>query len=106
MGLLKHSGFWKPRVLTCSALHNQSIDTVWETICEYRDAAIERGALESKRASQNLSWMRQLVNELLLRSLRTHPGVREALPAIEKRVQNAEVTPLAAALEVIERARS
>lgn len=101
MSLLKHTGFWKPRVMTCSALNNIGIDEIWNTISEFKAGAESEGVLESKRAKQNLAWMRQLVNELLLRSLHTNPSVREALPGIEQRVQAAEITPLAAAMEVL-----
>lgn len=101
MSLLKHSGFWYPKVLTCSALKQQGIDTVWQTICDYQTQAEEHGTIASKRAKQNLDWMRQLVNELLQRRLTTNPEVRAALPDIEARVCEAQITPLAAAHEVM-----
>lgn len=101
MSLLKHTGFWEPRVMTCSALKKQGVDSVWQTIGEYQSQAKSSDAFTTKRATQNLDWMRQLVNELLKRRLTNNPAVRAALPGIEARVSQAEVTPLAAALEVM-----
>lgn len=101
MSLLKHSGFWQPQILTCSALQKQGIDTVWQIICKYQSQAKDHDSIAIKRAKQNLDWMRQLVNELLQRRLTNNPEVRSALPAIEAQVSQGQMTPLAAALEVM-----
>ena len=101
MSLLSHEGFWEPRVMTCSALHGQGIEAVWETIGDYADAARSQGAFESARAAQNLAWMRQLIDELLRDNLARHPRVKEAMPALEDAVRGAEQTPLSAAQAVL-----
>jgi LAO/AO transport system kinase len=105
MSLLRHEGFWEPRVMTCSALHKQGIEAVWETIREYAAAARSQGALESARATQNLAWMRQLIDALLRDNLARHPKVKEAMPALEAAVRAAEQTPLAAAQAILALAR-
>lgn len=83
--------------MTCSALQGNGIAEVWETIREYADAAKSAGRFEQARAEQNLSWMRQLIDELLRASLSRHPAVKAALPEIEAAVTAAQQTPLAAA---------
>jgi len=102
ISLLKHPGFWQPRVQTCSALNNRGIDDIWAMIEEFRSEAVARGALNSRRAEQNLAWMRQLVDELLRLRLRQNPAVKQALPDLEASVQRAEITPLAAAVRILE----
>jgi len=87
--------------MMCSALNGVGIDTVWQTISEYEEVAREKGLFEQARADQNLTWMRQLVDELLRSSLTQHPGVRAALPRIEAAVTNAQQTPLAAAEAIL-----
>jgi LAO/AO transport system kinase len=106
MSLLKHPSSWQPRVLTCSALANKGIAEAWETIQTYWETTRASAAFERKRAQQNLNWMRQLLNELLLRSLHANPAVRQALPLMEEKVQRAELTPLAAALELLQLAQN
>jgi LAO/AO transport system kinase len=101
MSLLSHDSFWEPRVMTCSALHGQGIEAVWETIREYAEAARAQDRFESKRATQNLAWMRQLIDELLRDTLARHPEVKAAMPELEAAVRAAEQTPLAAAHAVL-----
>ena len=101
MSLLSHDSFWEPRVMACSALHGQGIEAVWETIREYAEAARAQDRFESKRATQNLAWMRQLIDELLRDTLARHPEVRAAMPELEAAVRAAEQTPLAAAQSVL-----
>ena len=101
MSLLKHDDFWEPKVMTCSALQRQGIEDIWNMISEYADASRANGAFAEVRAEQNLSWMRQLVDELLRDQLAKHPRVREALPTVEADVRSAAQTPLAAAQAIL-----
>jgi len=101
MSLLRHDDFWEPKVMTCSALQRQGIEEIWKMISEYADASRANGAFAEIRAEQNLSWMRQLVDELLRDQLAKHPRVREALPTVEADVRSAAQTPLAAAQAIL-----
>ena len=101
MSLLRHDDFWGPKVMTCSALQRQGIEDIWNMISEYADASRANGAFDEVRAEQNLSWMRQLVDELLRDQLAKHPRVREALPTVEADVRSAAQTPLAAAQAIL-----
>ena len=101
MSLLRHDDFWEPKVMTCSALQRQGIEEIWKMISEYADASRANGAFDEVRAEQNLSWMRQLVDELLRDQLAKHPRVREALPTVEADVRSAAQTPLAAAQAIL-----
>jgi len=101
MSLLRHDDFWEPKVMTCSALQRQGIEDIWKMISEYADASRANGAFDEIRAEQNLSWMRQLVDELLRDQLARHPRVREALPTVEADVRSAAQTPLAAAQAIL-----
>ena len=101
MSLLRHDDFWEPKVMTCSALQRQGIEDIWKMISDYADASRANGAFDEVRAEQNLSWMRQLVDELLRDQLAKHPRVREALPTFEADVRSAAQTPLAAAQAIL-----
>ncbi len=102
MNLLRHTSFWTPRVMTCSALKMINIDAVWGMLVDYYLKAREEGAFDAKRASQNSDWMHQLVNEMLLLKLNQNPKVKELLPALQQGVQGQKITAYAAARQIIE----
>ena len=106
MSLLKHEGFWEPKVMTCSALHQQGIEAVCDTIVEYAEAARSGGIFDEARAAQNLTWMRQLIDELLRSGLAQHPRVRAAMPEVEAAVRSASQTPLSAAQTILALSRA
>ncbi len=101
MNLLRHTTFWTPRVLSCSALHAINIDTVWGMITDYVVAAEKEQALAHKRAQQNRDWMHQLVNEMLLQRLAGSTAAQALLPELEIAVAEQRMTPYAAASQII-----
>ncbi len=103
MNLLRHTSFWTPQVMTCSALKNINIDTVWGMLVDYSLRAEEEGAFHSKRAQQNRDWMHQLVNEMLLLKLSQNPEVKRMLPELERSVEEQKITAFAAARQVIDK---
>ncbi|MEP4147928.1 MAG: methylmalonyl Co-A mutase-associated GTPase MeaB [Halioglobus sp.] len=102
MNLLRHTSFWTPRVMTCSALKNIGIETVWGMVVDYYFMAQEEKAFQTKRAEQNRDWMHQLVNEMLMLKLSQNSGVRQMLPALEQGVEEQKITAFAAARRIID----
>ena len=102
MNLLRHTSFWTPRVMACSALQGLNIDAVWGMIQDYYFQAREKNALDAKRAQQTRDWLHQLVNEMLLLRLRQNPGVRELMPQLERQVEEGALTAYAAASRIID----
>jgi LAO/AO transport system kinase len=101
LGLLRGDASWKPRVMRCSALERQGLETVWDTVAEYLEQARDSGEFDHLRARQSRDWMRELVRELLLRRLRDVPAVREAQRRLEAAVEAQQRTPYAAARELL-----
>ena len=102
MNLLRHTSFWTPRVMTCSALKSVNIDTVWGMVVDYYTQAVDQGAFENKRALQNRDWMHQLVNDMLLQRLAQNPDVKKLLPLLEQQVENHQTTAYAAARRIMD----
>lgn len=102
MHLLRHSGFWTPKVLTCSALQNERIGDVWEMIFDYWEQSSANGFLKSDRQSQRLQWMHQLIREGLEAKLRANPQVKALLPELEKAVAAQDVTTYTAAKRILD----
>lgn len=102
MNLLRHTTFWTPRVMTCSALRSVNIDTVWGMVVDYHSQACEQEVFQAKRARQNRDWMHQLVREMLLLRLTQNPAVKKMLPLLERQVENRQVTAYAAARRIMD----
>ena len=102
MNLLRHTSFWTPRVMTCSALEGTNIDAVWGMVLDYYFLAVEQDAFQAKRARQNRDWMHQLVREMLLLRLTRNPAVRAMLPELERAVAAQEMTAYAAARQIMD----
>ena len=102
MNLLRHTSFWTPRVMTCSALKLVNIDATWGMVIDFYFEAQKNGAFQGKRDQQNLDWMHQLVNEMLLLSLSQNAEVKTLLPQLESDVTARRTTAYAAARRIIE----
>ena len=101
MSLLASNDFWKPEVHTCSALEQDGIAECWAMMMRYREQGSQRGALERRRAEQNLQWMSQLTDEILRQQLSDNAEIREALPIIKEKVSAGMLTPVSAAIDII-----
>ncbi len=101
MNLLRHTTFWTPRVMTCSALKCINIDSIWGMVIDYASQARDNDTFRSKRAQQNRDWMHHLVNEMLRLRLTGNPKIKAMMPALENAVENQSKTAYAAAREII-----
>ena len=91
-----------PAVLTCSALHNQGVDAVWEAI-ERRVARLTAGGrLAERRRQQNLRWLWSLVEEQLRQAVHAHPAVRAIQGDLERAVLAGTTPAAAAARQILE----
>ncbi|MEE4545885.1 methylmalonyl Co-A mutase-associated GTPase MeaB [Streptomyces sp. V4-01] len=95
-------GAWTPPVLTCSAREATGLDMVWERLEQHRTLLASTGRLTAKRSGQQVDWMWAMVRDGLLRRLRADPAVRSAVPGLEQRVREGEVTATLAAEQLLE----
>ena len=100
--LLRHSSFWTPQVMTCSALRNENIQAVWGMISDYQVDATKNGALAEKRARQAKEWMNKLLHEMLDIKLKETPAIKALLPELNRKVTDGETTPFLAAQRIVE----
>lgn len=98
----KSSG-WIPKVTTCSAFEKTGIDSVWEIISEYFVLVKSNHYFEEKRQNQNQFWMMETINEQLKNHFYNHPNISKLLEENKKAVQNNEISPFVAAMNLLER---
>lgn len=75
---LKKSG-WKPKTLLSSALHDQGIEEVWNTIEDYFTLVRDNGYFESKRKEQNKFWLMQTIENQLKEDFFAQEDVKQEL---------------------------
>jgi len=102
MNLLRHTTAWTPRVMTCSALKNMAIDTVWGMVVDYYYHALSENTFEEKRAKQNRDWMHKLIHEMLELSLKQNKQVAAQMPKLEADVVAGKVTAYSAARQLMD----
>ncbi|WP_291131480.1 methylmalonyl Co-A mutase-associated GTPase MeaB [Flavobacterium sp. UBA7682] len=98
----KSSG-WIPTVSTCSAYEKTGIDDVWQTISNYLELVKSNHYFEEKRKDQNQYWMMETINEQLKNNFYHHPEIIALLEQNKKAVQNDELSPFAAAMNLLEK---
>ncbi|WP_298393994.1 methylmalonyl Co-A mutase-associated GTPase MeaB [Flavobacterium sp.] len=96
----KKSG-WIPTAATCSSYTKEGIDDVWKTISDYFELVKANHYFEEKRQNQNQFWMLETINEQLKSNFYNHPDVINQLSENKKAVQNNEISPFAAAMNLL-----
>lgn len=56
---------WKTRVVTCSALYNQGIAAIWDSVLEYRQTSLASGAFKTRRREQLRTALRDAIDAAL-----------------------------------------
>jgi len=88
-------------VLPCSARTGSGLDEVWDAVERHRATLEEHGELSTKRATQQVDWMWSMVRDRLLDRLQSDPGVRDAIPGLERDVRAGELTATLAAERIL-----
>lgn len=92
---------WSPKVLTCSALYNQGIDEIWNTIEEYINYTMSSGNFELNRQEQLLEWFENLIKETILDNYFQDKEFQEKIAAQKEKIAHRQVSPLSAVREIL-----
>ena len=92
----KKSG-WIPKASTCSAITQDGIPEVWETISEFVALTKANHYFFEKRKEQNQYWLLETINEQLKSHFYNDSKINFLLEVNKKAVQNDEISPFAAA---------
>jgi LAO/AO transport system kinase len=92
---------WTPPVVTCSAITPVGVADIWNLVLEHRSRMEAGRHLASRRRTQAIAWMRELVAAELDAAFQAHPRVSEALPPIEAAVAEGRTTAFAAARQLL-----
>jgi len=98
----KRSG-WIPTTATCSAINQDGIPDVWETISKFVKLTKGNDYFNVKRSEQNEYWMLETINEQLKLNFYNNSDIQKLLDSNKKAVQKGEISPFAAAQILLEK---
>ncbi len=89
------------KVITCSALENQSIDQVWSMVSDAIETTKQNGFFEVKRNRQAVQIMYEAINEQLGSHFYKQQTIQEALPLLEQAIRSNHLTSYMAAAQLL-----
>jgi LAO/AO transport system kinase len=102
LSLLHPAGtVWVPPVLTCSAVTGVGIDEVWSQVEQHQAVMRRQGLFAERRARQQVAWMWSTVEDRLISDFRARSDVRVRSEQLEEQLRAGEVTPTAAARQLL-----
>lgn len=93
---------WRPPVVLVSGLANEGLDAMWAKVLDHRVLTQGSGAFAAKRGAQQVSWMRDLIEERLRARFLGDPRIRQRMRELESRVAEGALSPPRAAQDVAE----
>lgn len=96
---------WRPRVLSVSAATRTGIAEVWDEIVSHQKVHGAAGAIDARRSEQARAWFWSEVTEHVLAGFRADPEVSPLIENLERAVIAGEVSPSAAAGDLLARYR-
>ena len=93
---------WRPRVLTCSAMANENIATIWDVVLKHRGETMQNGAFFARRRQQVKQWMIESIEHTLRDRFFRSPAVGEMLPKLEAEVLEGRMSSFRAARRLLD----
>lgn len=93
---------WHPKVLTCSALHNEGITAVWDMITDFTKLAKDNLSFNQNRIKQNQNWFLETVNDSLYRNFYSSDAVKNHLNRLLLDIQENKISPFYAAKKLLD----
>ncbi|HRD74957.1 MAG TPA: methylmalonyl Co-A mutase-associated GTPase MeaB [Hyphomicrobiaceae bacterium] len=92
---------WLPPVLTISGRDDKGLDKLWQTLEQHRAKMEGTGTFETRRRSQAVTWMREMLADRILAAVAADPRIAARIPALEADVQSGRLAPTRAVDEIL-----
>jgi LAO/AO transport system kinase len=92
---------WRPRVLTCSALTNQGITRIWDTVREHHRFVKSSGHFEERRRRQMAEWLESAIADHIQEAFHADSAVAARHEELRRQVMEGGVSPSRAAADLV-----
>lgn len=99
--LAPRSPVWTPPVVTLSGRTGDGLAELWATAERFRRAHEAAGTWAKRRSSQNVRWLRSMLDEGLRSAILARAGIEAAIRDAEKDVASGARAPSAAAASIL-----
>lgn len=96
------SRHWQAKVQALSALKNQGVDEVWQTVEVFREALEREGEIAARRSAQSRAWMWSETADVLITELKESEAVKSLVETLEQEVTAGGLPPTIAARRLID----
>jgi LAO/AO transport system kinase len=93
----KSASGWEPQTAICSAITRFRIDTIWDTVRQYRQLIKSNGYFDKRRQQQTKYWMNETIRNSLISHFYRHPDIEALLPEYEQKIVDDRMSSFAAA---------
>ena len=90
------------KVFTASAMNNEGVDAVWQSVLKRYSSMKINGTLITRRQTQNRHWLWAIVEERLRQSLYAHPAVAAVRYDLEQQVLVGTISVETAARRILD----
>jgi len=97
---------WATEVLACSALNQNGISEIWESVETFTAAVTADGELADARSQQATAWLWSEIGDSLIDQFRSDRRISAVLPSAEDDVGKGRITPTRAARDLLARFRN
>lgn len=95
-------GNWTPPVITMSGLEAEGLDRFWNNVRAFTQSTQDTGEFETKRTSQRVEWMWQMVHDSLIDRFHDDPVIAQQSSDVVNAITRGEMTPAVAARTLLD----
>jgi LAO/AO transport system kinase len=92
---------WQPQAMICSALSKMGIAEIWKYITDYQIFIKNNGFFDRQRMEQSTYWLRETINEALIRNFYEQPFIQAQLLDLEQALHQGAITSFQAAEQLL-----
>ncbi len=96
------NGPWQTQVTTCSALDNNGIEEIWDSMNAFRTAMDKASKLSELRNQQNIGWLHEFISRSISQRFYNHTVVKSQLPELEGQILAGELPVMEAARKLLD----
>ena len=92
---------WQPKVMMCSALHQEGIEELWKMVESYVDHTSKNQYFDYHRKQQNKFWLLQTIEDRLKSDFFNQSKIKTELKLQLQLIEEGKTTPFAAAEDLL-----